>query len=139
MSTEVTLKQTEPRTVAFITVKGPFDQIEGTFGRLFGWVIEKGYAPVGPPLGLYFNSPEQVPPEELLWELQCPLPDAPAGGVDDAQKIHVIVWIGDDLEVGQDILDLLSLEEAHPPGDLIEEILANEGLFDRPGLAVGAH
>jgi AraC family transcriptional regulator len=73
MSTEVTVKQTEPRTVAFISVKGPFDQIEGTFGRLFGWVGQKGYAPIGPPLGIYFNSPEQAPSEELLWELQCPL------------------------------------------------------------------
>ena len=89
MSTEVTVKQTEPRTLAFITMKGPFDQIEGTFGRLFGWVIEKGYAPVGPPLGLYFNSPEQVPPEELLWELQCPLPDDTAPSEPDAGGVGI--------------------------------------------------
>ena len=44
----------------------------------------KGYAPVGPPLGLYFNSPEQVPLEELLWELQCPLPDDTAAIEPDA-------------------------------------------------------
>ena len=73
MSTEVTVKKTEPRTVAFIFVKGPYDQIGETFGRLFGWVGQKGYAPVGPPLGIYFNSPDQVPTDELLWELQCPL------------------------------------------------------------------
>lgn len=89
MSNEVTLKRTEPRTVAFIPMKGPFDQIEETFSRLFKWVIEKGYAPVGPPLGLYFNSPEQVPPEELLWELQCPLPDDTAPGEPDAGGVGI--------------------------------------------------
>ena len=89
MSDEVVVKQTAPRTVAFIPMKGPYDRIEGTFGRLFGWVGKKGYTPIGPPLGLYLNSPEQVPPEELLWELQCPLSDDTALSEPDASGVGV--------------------------------------------------
>jgi AraC family transcriptional regulator len=97
MSIEVTVKKTEPRKVAFISIKGPYDQIEETFGRLFNWVGQKGYAPVGPPSGIYFNSPEQVPPDELMWELQCPLgsaippvePDSSGVGVKQVEEAEV--------------------------------------------------
>jgi effector-binding domain-containing protein len=73
MPIEVTVKQSEPRTVAFIPMKGPYDQIAATFPRLYGWVAKKGYGFIGPPIGVYYNSPQEVPAEELLWELQCPV------------------------------------------------------------------
>lgn len=68
----VTIKKTEPMTVAFISVKGPYSLISEAFGKLYGWIGEKGYIPAGPPLGDFFNVPEQVPAEELLWEIRCP-------------------------------------------------------------------
>lgn len=89
MSNEVKVKQIEPRTVGFIPMKGPYDRIQETFGRLFGWVFQKGYAPAGPPLGIYLNSPEQVAPGELLWELQCPLSDDIALSEPDASGVGV--------------------------------------------------
>ncbi|MFQ5924613.1 MAG: GyrI-like domain-containing protein [Dehalococcoidia bacterium] len=73
MAIEVTIKKTEPVTVAFLSMKGPFTQMEEAFGKLFDWIVEKGYAPAGPPSGMYFNDPGQVPEEELLWEFQCPI------------------------------------------------------------------
>lgn len=73
MAIEVTVKKTEPMTVAFLSMKGPYTLISESFGKLYGWIGEKGYVPSGPPLGVYFNSPEQVPAEELLWELQSPI------------------------------------------------------------------
>ncbi|MBA7596854.1 DNA gyrase inhibitor [subsurface metagenome] len=78
---EVTVKRTEPRTVAFVAMKGPYAQIGETFPKLYNWLREKGYAPVGPPYGVYFNSPEQVPAEELLWEMHLPISGdvAPSG------------------------------------------------------------
>ena len=97
MSTDVSVKKTEPRTVAFISIKGPYDRIAETFGTLFGWVVQKGYTPAGPPMGIYFNSPEMVPADELLWELQCPLsadvspiePDASGCGVKRVEEAEV--------------------------------------------------
>ena len=73
MAIEVTIKKTEPATVAFISKKGSFTQIPEAFGKLYGWVGQKGYVPSGPPVGVYFNVPGQVPESELLWELRAPI------------------------------------------------------------------
>ncbi len=70
---EVQVKKTEPRTVAFVAMKGPYTQMGEAFGELLGWIAEKGFSPAGPPLGRFFNAPGQVADEELLWELQCPI------------------------------------------------------------------
>ena len=81
---EVTVKKTEPRTVAFVAMKGPYSRIPEAFPKLFHWIVGKGYIPAGPPSGTYFNAPEQVPAEELLWEIQCPIGgDVAPSGPDD--------------------------------------------------------
>jgi AraC family transcriptional regulator len=78
---EVTIKKAEPITVAFISMKGPYSLISEAFGKLYGWIGQKGYIPAGSPRGVYFNAPEQVPAEELLWELCSPVAGdvAPSG------------------------------------------------------------
>ena len=83
-SIKVTVKKTEPMTVAFISMKGPYTLISDAFGKLHGWIGGKGYIPAGPPLGVYFNAPEQVPAKELLWEICSPIAgDVPPGGPDE--------------------------------------------------------
>ncbi len=86
---EVTIKKTEPRTVAFVAMKGPYAKIPEAFPRLFGWIAEKGYIPAGPPMGVYFNAPGQVPDEELLWEIQCPIGGEVAPSGPDKQGLGV--------------------------------------------------
>lgn len=84
MAIEVMVKKTEPMTVAFIAKKGPYSLISQTFGELYGWIGEKGYIPSGPPVGVYFNDPQQVPAEELLWELCSPIAgDVTSSGPDE--------------------------------------------------------
>ncbi len=84
MAIEVTVKKTEPMTVAFASMKGPYSLIGETFGKLYGLIGEKGYVPAGPPVGVYFNAPGQVPDEELLWELRSPIAgDIAPGGPDE--------------------------------------------------------
>jgi DNA gyrase inhibitor GyrI len=56
MAIEVTLKKTEPMTVAFLSMKGPYSLIGETSGKLYGWIGEKGLVPSGPPIGVYFNA-----------------------------------------------------------------------------------
>lgn len=63
---QVTIKDTEPMTVAFLAKKGPYTQIGAAFGQLYGWIGQKGYIPSGPPMGVYFNAPAQVPEDQLL-------------------------------------------------------------------------
>ena len=86
---EVTVKKTQAMTVAFASMRGPYTQISETFGRLYGWIGAKGYAPSGPPLGLYFNAPGQVADNELLWELRSPIAGDVAGSEPDEQGIGV--------------------------------------------------
>jgi len=43
MAIEVTLKKTEQMTVAFASMKGPYSLIGETFGKLYGWIGEKGF------------------------------------------------------------------------------------------------
>lgn len=84
MAIEVTVKKTELMTVAFVSMKGPYSLIGETFGKLYGWIGEKGFVPAGPPVGVYFNAPGQVPDEELLWELRSPIAgDVAPGGPDE--------------------------------------------------------
>ncbi len=101
MAIEVTIKQTEPRTVAFIAMRGSYDQIGTAFPRLYRWLAQKGYGFVGPPTGVYFNSPKDVAKEELTWELQCPImnnvslckPDASGCGIKHVDSIEVATAI----------------------------------------------
>ena len=94
---QVTVKQTEPVTVAFLPMKGPYTMISGAFGKLYSWIGEKGYVPSGPPSGVYFNAPGQVPDAELLWELRSPIagdvrpgePDEQTPGVKRLESVQV--------------------------------------------------
>lgn len=73
MAIEVTVQKTQQTTVAWLPMKGPFSQMGDAFGRLFKWIGEKGYVPAGPPVGVFFSDPAQIPAEDLVWELRCPL------------------------------------------------------------------
>lgn len=70
---EVRFKKIEAMTVAFVAMKGSYRHIPAAFSRLYGWMGKKGYAPSGPPIGVYFNAPGQVPDDELSWELRSPI------------------------------------------------------------------
>ena len=97
MAIEVTVNKTKPMTVAFVSRKGPYSQLGETFPKLYDWLREKGYEPAGPPSGVYFNSPGQVPPEELVWETRGPISGevAPSGpeergfGVKRVEEVEV--------------------------------------------------
>ncbi len=107
---DVSIKTTEPMTVAYISKKGSFDLISGTMGQLFGWIGEKGFIPAGPVTGVYFSDPAQVPADELVWELRAPIagevkpipPDASGVGVKqtDAMEVAATLYKGPYEEVG---------------------------------------
>jgi effector-binding domain-containing protein len=98
---KVQVKQTEPRMVAFISCRGSYDQMAEVFPRLFLWIQEKGYITAGPPSGVYYNNPREVPPQELLWEVRCPIggkvsphpPDEQGVGVKQVEPLEVAATI----------------------------------------------
>ncbi len=69
--TSVTVKTTEPSCVAYIPMRGPYAQIPGAFGRLYGWLAGRGLTPGGMPSGVYLTDP--AAPGEARWELRAPL------------------------------------------------------------------
>ena len=60
LSINVKIKDIQPMTVAFISVKGHYEQIPTAFGKLYNWVAQKGYKPVCLAIAVYYNIPGQV-------------------------------------------------------------------------------
>lgn len=69
--------------------------------------------------------------------LEGRLADAPARGVHDAYEVDVVVRVGDDAEIGDDVLYLLAAEEGSAARDLVGHVLREEGLLDPAGEGVG--
>jgi effector-binding domain-containing protein len=86
---EPSVKQTEPMTVAFVAMSGRYEQIPLAFGILYSWVSSRGLEPVGMPLAVYLNDPQNVPESEAMWEVWAPVagdlaeegPDAKGFGI----------------------------------------------------------
>jgi AraC family transcriptional regulator len=58
--------------VAYLPMKGPYSQIPEAFGRLYGWVAEKGLAPDGMPSGVFLTDPA-LGEASARWELRAQL------------------------------------------------------------------
>ena len=62
--------------------------------------------------------------------------DAALGDVEDTAGGDRVVGVGDDLQVGQRVLDFAALVEAGAADDAIRDTLAHEEFFERAGLGV---
>ena len=79
----VEVKTTEAACVAYIPMSGPYEQIPGAFGRLYGWVAQHGLRPAGMPSGVYLTDPARGG-TPARWELRAPLADDAADAALDA-------------------------------------------------------
>jgi len=70
---DIRVENTRPMTVAYVSMKGPPDQIPDTFARLYTWIDQQGYRPRGPAIAVYYDTPGQVPDAQLRWELRSAL------------------------------------------------------------------
>ena len=50
--------------------KGPYNEIGILYDKLGSWITGKGYEPTGVVYEYYFNSPEEIPPSELLTKVE---------------------------------------------------------------------
>lgn len=66
---EVEEKRMEDKQVAFIRYRGPYDKIPELMEEVVNWVINKGLNMTGMIYGAYFNRPDDVPPEQLFYEI----------------------------------------------------------------------
>ncbi len=67
------VKEVSPFSYCCIPHKGPFTEAEGVVMQLMQAIQEQKIAPAGPMIGIYYNSPDMVKPEELVWEMGFPI------------------------------------------------------------------
>jgi len=71
----VTVKQVGSFVYCSLPQKGSFSEIQNAIGKLLQNMRSQNVFPTGPMLGIYHNSPDQVKPEELSWEVGFPVND----------------------------------------------------------------
>lgn len=69
----VSTKEVSPFTYCCIHHKGPFTEIEQVINQLMAAMQSQNILPTGPMLGIYYNDPEKVKPEELEWDIGFPV------------------------------------------------------------------
>ena len=69
------IKTKEVSRFSYVCVahKGPFTDMEKVIGKLMSTIQSRNVFPTGPMIGVYYNSPEEVKPEELEWEVGFPV------------------------------------------------------------------
>jgi effector-binding domain-containing protein len=68
-----TVQQVEAFAYVCLPEKGSFDRIQETISRLVQEMQGQNVIPEGPLMGVYFNAPDQVKPEDLQWEMGFPV------------------------------------------------------------------
>ncbi|WP_414469731.1 AraC family transcriptional regulator [Methanobacterium sp. ACI-7] len=66
---EVKEKRLQDTQVAFIRYRGPYDKIPELISEVVEWVMNKDLNMTGTIYGAYFNRPDDVPPEQLFYEI----------------------------------------------------------------------
>ncbi len=69
---EFVVMEVTPFSYCCIPHKGPFTEIEGIIEQLLQAIQEQKIPFAGPMIGVYYNSPDMVKPEELEWEIGIP-------------------------------------------------------------------
>jgi effector-binding domain-containing protein len=82
---EAQVKQTDPITVAYVTMHGAYAQTPEGYGRLYGWIAMHGLQPTGMPSAVYLTMPSEVSEAEAVWELWAPVAgEVPAAEPDES-------------------------------------------------------
>lgn len=82
---EIVEKKIAKRQIAYITYKGSYEEVPVLIGEVVGFLMAKGLQMMGPPYGVYFNSPQEVPVEELMYEIAMPF----AGEVEEEGRVKI--------------------------------------------------
>jgi effector-binding domain-containing protein len=70
---EIEAKELPGGMVAFVMHKGPYQEMGPAYEAIDDFAKENGYKYAGPPREIYYNDPNEVPPSELLTEIQFPI------------------------------------------------------------------
>jgi AraC family transcriptional regulator len=75
--------------VAYVSEVGPYGEaVQRGFKRLFDWLSANHIQPVGPSMGIYYDDPAKVAPENLRSDLCVPVgPDVTGSGEVQTKEI----------------------------------------------------
>ena len=105
--------QTDPITVAYLPMTGPYSQIAEGYGKLYGWVAQAGLVPMGMPQSVYITSPREVPEDQAEWELWAPV------GADVEPVVHHPVFAVDVANVGLIEFGIARIDTWRSPGQMV--------------------
>lgn len=67
------VKEIPAHKVVYAVMKGPYDKIALEYPNIMKWIEEKGYKLTGPVIEIYLEGGPDVPPEQLVTEVQFPI------------------------------------------------------------------
>ncbi len=73
---KVEVAEMEPFDYAAIEMKGSYEQHPQAFMKLYSAAAQQGIPISDAPFGIYYNSPDETPEEELVWEIGMPVENA---------------------------------------------------------------
>ena len=97
---EVSIKETVALKVVYLEEKGPYSETGKSMQKLFSLMTKKNLKPSGPPMGIFYDNPEVVKPEETRYEVLSPFIGEFKGDNElkvkelPAQKVAVIIYKG---------------------------------------------
>jgi len=59
--------------VVSVIHKGPYEEVDVAYSKLFEYMSEHSLTMSGPARSIYLNDPAEVPEDELLTEVQIPV------------------------------------------------------------------
>jgi len=137
----VTVKEIQPFTYSCIHKKGPFTLISSTIGEFWLAMQKQSIQPTGMMIGIYFNVPGQVKPEDLEWEIGAPISSIPDPAAPLEKKewkftlVASAIHTGPFEETGQTIEKIMKWVFANgymPAGPTLERYLTDPNLISDP-------
>jgi len=65
----VKIKTTTPMSIAYLEHKGSYSELTPVFNKVMSYAMQKNLELAGPPVGIYYDDPDQVPASELRCEI----------------------------------------------------------------------
>lgn len=70
---DIKIKEVSRFSYVCVAHTGPYTDMDKVIGKLMSTIQSRNVFPTGPMIGVYHNSPEEVKPEELEWEVGFPI------------------------------------------------------------------
>ena len=129
---EVSIRETTALKVVYLEEKGPYSETGKSMQKLFSLMTKKNLRPAGMPMGIFYDNPEVVKPEETRYEVLSPFTGEFKGDNElkvkelPAQKVAVLIYKGPyekSATAYKKLFDWLAKNNYEPAGAPMEKYL----------------